>query len=214
MVDIRIVVEGGVLPHANVDAVTIANSEKLREAFHKLLSQSIDPDSFNLIIETGAGYINAAKTFKIYAEFDDKVSLLLDLDGPRPSIKNKREELEIEDLSDRVFFMIQAMEAWILSQPEKLIGYCDETYIRERADTDIIDTEKDILLIPPEEIVNPSEKLKVILGRYYSVMKGDVKKKKKYGKLKDASLLIKNLDIHKLIETFKDVESLILHIKN
>lgn len=34
MVTIRIVVEGGVLPNANKGAATIANSERLREAFH------------------------------------------------------------------------------------------------------------------------------------------------------------------------------------
>lgn len=43
-------------------------------------------------------------------------------------------------------------------------------------------------------------------------MKGNVKKKKKYGKLKDAPLLIENLDICKLIETFDDVKSLKSHI--
>lgn len=63
MVDIRIVVEGGVLPHASISAATMDGSEKLREAFHKLLSRVVSPDKFNLIVETGAGYKNAAKSF-------------------------------------------------------------------------------------------------------------------------------------------------------
>jgi hypothetical protein len=214
MVDIRIIIEGGVLPHSNVDAATMVNSERLREAFHKLLSQVIDPELFNLIIEVGAGYKNAAKTFKIYAGYDDKVSLLIDLDGPRPSIKEKLEELEIEDISERVYFMIQAMESWILSQPKKLIRYCDETYIRGKVGIDIIDTERGIFSIHPEEIVKPYEKLKIILGRYYSVKKGSVEKKKKYGKLKDAPLLIGNLDIEELMSIFTDVKSLVFYINS
>jgi hypothetical protein len=35
MVDIRIVVEGGIIPHSNDSAMTINNSEKLRESFYK-----------------------------------------------------------------------------------------------------------------------------------------------------------------------------------
>jgi len=50
MVEIRIVLEGGILPNLNNSAATVNNSEKLREAFHKLLSNVINPAAFNLIV--------------------------------------------------------------------------------------------------------------------------------------------------------------------
>ena len=65
----------------------------------------------------------------------------------------------------------------------------------------------------PDQIKKPSDKLKVILSRYYSEMKGRTKKKKKYGKLKDAPLLIGYLDMSRLIETFEDPKLLKEHIE-
>lgn len=118
MVDIKIVIEGGVLPNDNISAATFNNSEKLREAFHKLLCRVVKPEKFNLIIEIGASYKNAAKSFKKHALIDNDISLLIDLDGTTPSKDERLNELEINEFRNRVFFMIQEMEAWILSQPE------------------------------------------------------------------------------------------------
>jgi len=44
-------------------------------------------------------------------------------------------------------------------------------------------------------------------------MKGNIKKKKKYGKLKDAPLFIEHLDMSSLIETFEDPKLLKEHIE-
>lgn len=213
MVEIRIVIEGGVLPNINVSAATIDNSEKLREAFHKLLSKVIKPDKFNLIVEIGAGERNAAKSFKKYALIDNKTSLLIDLDGAKTLKDQRLNELEINEFVDRVFFMIQEMEAWILSQPDVIVKCYKDRYIRKKLNITIEQIEYELLQIHPEEIVKPADKLKVFLGKYYSEMKVNVKKKKKYGKLKDAPLLIENLDICKLIETFEDVRLLKNHIE-
>lgn len=212
MVELRIVIEGGVLSNVNISASTINNSEKLREGFHKLLSKMVNPDKFNLVVEIGAGEKNAAKSFKQYANLDDNVSLVIDLDRSKSLRIQKLEYLEVEEFEKRVFFMVQEMEAWIISQPDVIEECFNARYIREKVDFKIENDE--LFLIHPEAVSKPSEKLKVFLGRYYSEMKGNIKKKKKYGKLKDAPLLIENLDIHKLIATFDDIRLLKTHIEN
>lgn len=213
MVDIRIVIEGGVLPNPNTSASTFDNSEKLREAFHKLLSRVVKPEQFNLIVETGAGYKNAAKSFKKYALNDNKTSLLIDLDKAKSLKEQRLDELDINEFASRVFFMIQEMEAWILSQPDVIVKCYKDRYIRKRPKVNFEQTEPQLFQVHPEEISNPADKLKVLLGKYYSEMKKNCKKNKKYGKLKDAPLLIENLDIYKLIDTFDDMKSLMNHFE-
>lgn len=214
MVEIRIVIEGGILPHMNIAAATINNSERLRESFHKLLSKAFNPDTFNLIVEVGAGYKNAAKSFKDYAQNDSKTLLLIDLDGAKSTKQTRLTELEIEVFSNRVFFMIQEMEAWILSQPESIEACYNPRFIREKSEIKIRDAESKLFKDHPEEFINPTRILETILGRYYSEKKSNVKKKKKYGKLKDAPLLIEYLNINQLIETFEDLKSLREYIIN
>lgn len=208
MVDIRIVIEGGVLPNENISAATIDNSEKLREAFHKLLSRVVNPETFNLVIEVGAGYKNAARSFRKYALLSDNSSLLIDLDGAKPTKEKRLNELGINEFSNQVFFMVQEMEAWILSQPEVIEKCYKDRFIRENPTVNMVQTELELFSRHPEALVKPGDKLRILIGRYFSEMKGNVKKKKKYGKLKDAPLLIENLDIFKLIETFEDVRRL------
>ena len=213
MVEIRIVFEGGILPNLNASAATINNSEKLREAFHKLLSNVVNPDAFNLIVEIGAGYKNAANAFKKYALIDTNTSLLIDLDGSK-SIKQQRlKELEIEGSANCVFFMVQEMEAWILSQPDIIEKCYNERFMRAKAGVSLKELEPDLFTGHPDQIKKPSAKLKVLLSRYYSEMKGRTKKKKKYGKLKDAPFLIEHLDMSRLIETFEDPKLLKEHIE-
>ena len=213
MVEIRIVIEGGIVPHENDSVMTVNNSEKLRESFHKLLSQIFNPGSFNLIIEMKGGIGKAVNSFKEYAKKDNKISLLIDLDGDKSTKAQKIINLHVEDFSKTVFFMVQEMEAWILSQPEVIEKCYKDRYIRKKPNIDIVKEEHKLFKVHPEEIHKPSEKLEVILGRYYDEMKGNARKKKKYGKLKDAPLLIGNLDIYKLIETFEDLKLLKEHFE-
>lgn len=205
MVTIRIVIEGGVLPNDSTDAQTFNNSEKLRESFYKLLTQIISPEIFNLEIEMGAGEKNACLMFKKHIK-KNSCSLLIDLDG---SIDKKAERLlnlEIDEYSDFVFFMIQEMEAWILSQPNA-IEKGMSLFNREKPEQSI--TDDPIFNQNPIDIVHPSKKLNTILSRYFSFTKRDEKKKKKYGKLKDSPLFIKNLDITQLTDTFEDAKRLV-----
>lgn len=102
------------------------------------------------------------------------------------------------------------MEAWILSQPDK-IEQClaristKETIIRLSADETICDKN-------PETIVHPDNVLDTLLQRHFYILKAGKKKKLKYGKLKLAPSLIENLDIDVLKETFEDVKGLLMKV--
>lgn len=135
------------------------------------------------------------------------------MDGAKTTKGQRLGELEMNEFAGRVFFMVQEMEAWILSQPGVIVKCYQNRYIREKPNINFEQAEYELFLVHPEEIINPAGKLRVLLGRYYSEMKVNLKKKKKYGKLKDAPLLIENLDICKLIETFEDMKSLKLHLE-
>ncbi|MBG0764934.1 MAG: DUF4276 family protein [Tissierellales bacterium] len=209
MVTVKIVVEGGIMPSSNIEAQTIANSERLRESFYKLLVQVIEPEYFNLQIEMGAGEKNACKIFKRTVN-ENHCSLLIDLDGGEEIRESRLSDLEINDYSEFVFFMIQQMEAWILSQPVS-IDKGMTFFTREKQEKVL--SEDPIFSYLPYEISQPASKLNTILSRYYSFQKRGVKKKKKYGKLKDAPLFIENLDAKELAETFEDVANLFRFIE-
>jgi hypothetical protein len=71
-------------------------------------------------------------------------------------------ELELSNEKDQVFFMVQEMEAWMLSQPNKIEFFCLDTgLIRKREDERITDNQllKGKCL---EEIEKPSGKLNTI----------------------------------------------------
>lgn len=210
MVTVRIIIEGGAMPNSNTNAQTINNSEKLREAFHTLFSQIIDPEKFNLEIEMGAGEKNAVKIFKKHIE-NNKSCLLIDLDGLEESKEDKIQYLDIEDLTDFVFFMIQRMESWILSQPS-CIEKGMEMYNRKRVNEDF--SEYSVFQQDFVKINNPERELNTILSRYYFYKKREITKKCKYGKLKNSYRFIKNMSAEELISSFKDAKLLFEYINN
>ncbi len=208
MVNIKIIVEGGVLPNSNIDADTFNNSEKFRESFHIILSNIFPLDSFNLVIEPAAGYKQAIKSFKSEQQKDNCI-LLIDSDSPKTEKANKLHELTLTEYENHVFFMVQEMEAWILSQPKCII----KTYSKNLISIGTLEND-DVFKLIPEEIPNPTYWLGVILSRYYRYEKNGTKKKKKYGKLKDGPLLLANLSMVELINTFEDVRRLNTYLKN
>ena len=205
MVDIIIYIKGGVLPHDNIAAQTIDNSTQLRESFYMLFSQLIDDVYwFNIIL--GAGYKNTVNFFKSAHSVNNKF-LLIDLEKPKSQKSEKLKELDLENLNT-VFFMVQEMEAWILSQPEKIDEYYSLKYKRKKLG-DSIKNDKRLQSKHPEEICKPSSVLNIILKKYFSVEKRGKIKKKTYGKLKDAPELLSLLDAKVLKETFSDLSELI-----
>ena len=124
MVNLNIIVEGGTLD-PNVSDDTFNNVEALRESLNKLFSRLLKRDDISVRVDIGAGYRNAARMFVkhaanhyLYVDSDDvDTDKWFDkLDNPDP---NKAIVIPA-DAKDKVFFMIQEMEAWFLKQPECL----------------------------------------------------------------------------------------------
>lgn len=218
MVTITIYLEGGVLPSLNDAAQTTNNSTRLREGFSKLLRQIFSEADYNLEIKPSGGYKSAAKRFKELREDEKETVLLIDLDAPKNEKPKKLEELDLEDYVKEVFFMIQEMEAWILSQPDKIEAFAQkEQFIikneAKRIEDNSLIKGKDI-----ENIKKPSGRLNTIFEQHFQVKKqrrGKESKAKKrgYGKLKDAPDLLELLDLSILRKSFEDVENLVLYIQ-
>lgn len=204
MVTIKIVIEGGVLPNPNIASQTINNSQVLRQSFHKLLIQIFKRKDFDLSIKVGGGVKSARNIFKKEVQ-NNHCSLLIDLDGKKETRTNRLTDLGIEEYSDFVFFMIQKMEAWILSQPNA-IEKGMLSFNREKQNIKL--SQDPIFKQPADEMVHPDRKLNTVLSKYYSYQKRGEKKKKKYGKLKDAPLFIEHLNATELKKTFEDVNNL------
>lgn len=215
-IEIQLFVEGGVLPNENVAAATTDNSNKLRESLHHLLSQLITPDKFDLIILPRSGYKQTAKDFKADLEKDSNSLLLLDLDAPKSQKNAKLSELALLDCAEKVFFMVQEMEAWMLSQPEIIEQFAaKEDY--KRKNTDKIISESSLLKGKNiEEINKPSDKLNTLFGQYFEVYekRRDKYKPASYGKLKDAPALLALLDFSKLLNDFEDVRLLKMKVES
>ncbi|MCF8372750.1 MAG: DUF4276 family protein [Bacteroidales bacterium] len=212
MVDVTIFIEGGVLPHDNVAVQTIDNSHRLRESFHQIFSQIIDPGSFNLNVQQGSGFQQTINFFKSRIKNNHKVFLLIDLDMPKSKKAEKIKYLNLEDQNGYVFFMVQEMEAWILSQPDKIDKYYSLKYTR-KGKTKKIEDDSQLVGKHPEDIHKPSRVLRALLKRYYSYQIRGKKKKKGYEKLKDGPDLLSRLDATKLASTFSDLKELASKVK-
>lgn len=211
MVNVSIFIEGGVLPNENVDVQTIDNSERLREGFYSIFSQMLSPNKFNVSIKLGSGNKQTVKFFisKIHKQPDS--ILLIDLDDFNSAKHNKLDELGLSNYEKNVFFMVQEMEAWIISQIDKVDLFFRDRFFRKKVDIQL-SSDRKIKNNHPEDIVKPSRVLKEIIGRYYSYYQNK-KRNKKYSKLKDGADLLSILDSNELQKTFNDFNNLIVRIE-
>ena len=203
MVNVSIFIEGGVLPNENVSVQTLDNSEKLRESFYSIFSQLLSPNKFNIRIKKGSSNKQTVRFFKKKIIEKKKSLLLIDLDGKKNEKNNRITDFDLTDYSENVFFMVQEMEAWIISQINKIDEHYKNRFIRKHEEIKLSEHEK-IRNKHPEEITKPSTVLKEILGKYFKT-KSNIKKK--YGKLKDGADLLSILDAGKLKDTFADFNS-------
>ena len=205
MVDVSILVEGGVHPHSNASADTFDNSEKLRESFQTLLSKGVQDDRIQIKIDTKGSYTSIIKI-----PLHSSQLALLDLDGDQSQRTVRLKEYQLDKHQDFVFFMIQAMESWILSQPDAIEKTFEEyTKILE----DSLAEFQALKDASPEDISNPSGVLNSLLQSYFEYEKAGKIKKLKYGKLKNSHLMIQQLDPEILEYQFEDFHYLLNKIK-
>lgn len=214
MVEVTVFLEGGVLPNPGISAETINNSGKLRFAFAKLFGQAFPANKLNLSVFMMGPDKQAAKAFENDRKRGLDVCLWVDMEGPA-----NQEVLRIQALgltkTQEVFFMIQKMEAWILSQPESIEKALEKRrdYIRKDQEKQL-ENDESLADKHPSQIYHPDTVLKTLMGRYYEVEKRGRRKKLKYGKLKDAPSFIANLDLKLLCHRFPEVNRFVQFIEN
>ncbi len=131
MVTITIFVEGGE-PSGNLSAMTVDNSLLFRENFHKLFSQTFGESGYNISVRPFGSVHQAKETLGFIQNKNIQAVLLIDLDAPKAEREKRLTYYKPFDTSN-LFFMIQEMEAWILSQPEVIEKYAeDEEFKRKR----------------------------------------------------------------------------------
>jgi hypothetical protein len=212
MVEICIFLEGAIVAHENDAAQTIDNSQRFRESFSRLFSTVFD-ENIKIIIDARGGFTRASRDFG-NAQTLPIPLLLIDLDAPEAHRSTKLDSLCNEfNLTNRradIYFMVQKMEAWILSQPEKIEIYF-ENY---KKSADLIKHDNNLLNKDVKTIYHPDNVLNTILGRYFQKERKGRITRLKYGKLKDAPGLIEFLDFQQLRICFSDVENLFQRISN
>ena len=105
----RLIIEGG----------SDKRNGSLRVAFYKLLSKEIQEDLIPKIL-MGNG---KNESIKKYFSSSEVASLLIDLDNEELFREKDISDNSLQDHRDYVFYMIQEMEAWFLSQPDLLNSY-------------------------------------------------------------------------------------------
>jgi hypothetical protein len=172
VVRVTIYIEGGSTNSSlNPEADTVDNSIFFRESFHKLLSQKLSNDQFDLSIQPIGSISQARQQLQSITAQKINGIILIDLDGPKNE-KEERLKANYNSLdTTKIFFMIQEMESWILSQPAQI----DECFakagcIRKRQRDNI---EDNTLLKNkhPEDIKAPSIVLNTILSQYFNIVK-------------------------------------------
>lgn len=204
MVEVTIFFEGGA-SEMNTNSEASNNTPALREAFNKLFNSGLSNQSVQIVTRP-IGSISNHKNISI----DKGNYLLVDLDAPKTE-KEKRLDDNYPSIKEQVHFMVQRMEAWILSQSEKVEEVLSLNYERNQQKPPLSQHEY-LAGKHPEEISEPDKKLHYILGQYFSDKSNGREKKLKYGKLKTSPSLIEALDIHELRTTFSDVDELLTKI--
>ena len=192
MVTIEIIIEGGLLPNVkliNTGDESIKNRReehlkalsdtlRLRQSFNKLFQSSSSNQRLKINCIAGGPDKQAAKSFRD----SDSSFLLIDMEGREAFRKKRLENIGLSEHpnQERIFFMIQKMEAWILSQPDK-IESCFNAY-RKTNEPLPIGEDETLKNIDPESISNPDRVLQTILKRYFEIRKRDRVRNFEYGK--------------------------------
>lgn len=167
----------------------------LRQGFTKLLEKRIGR-SLPKITLGGGKYQTIKKLLKNKLEAD-LVLLLVDLDKPE---EQREQDLKDNDLlanKENVFYMIQELESWFLSQPDVLDRFFGVDLNKKKVSDKL--TKKKIT-----EIDDPKRELK-------NATKGS--KRGEYHEIRHCVELLKLLDPTQLEDSFTDFKKLIERLK-
>lgn len=203
MVTVRLFFEGGAnMVTDNTNAMTMNNTARLRESFNTLLNSGVERERVR-IEATPAGSITT-----LVKKREDGALYLMDLDGPKTLKATRIKDNKLEDIQEDLFFMVQRMEAWILSQPDKI----EKCFAGRKSKSDAIANDNNLLDKHPEAILHPDRVLEVIFKKNFTQIKNGKEKKLEYGKLRHAPDLIELLEITPLRNTFEDVDKLLAKV--
>lgn len=169
-----------------IEGTTDDTNGNLREGFYKLLYQRLKDNMPRIRMGN-----NTRETIGKYKACQSNSYALIDLDDFEANKKTAMDKYEIND-SDQVFFMIQEMEAWFISQPDILDEYygfkISEKLIKKNA----------------KEFKCPDEYLQDLTKQC---------KKGRYHKVRHGVELLKKLDANKLQNYFSEFDTLIRKIE-
>jgi len=210
MVEITIIIEGGVVNTNAVDVLTVNNSLALRQSLHRIFSLLLNTE-VSIIVEIGGGYRNAAKKF---VGSRGKTYLYIDLDDAKANIsawftrmvtENQNQPIIVPDKKKAdVFFMIQEMEAWILKQPQAIERWSTFNAYQRLNEKESVESHSLIAGKDVEGIRKPSEKLRDIIKHFYK--DSNRNKKVQYGKLKNAPSLLDHIDVAQLVNNDSELQ--------
>jgi hypothetical protein len=155
----------------------------LRQGFDDLLKKELLGKMPRIILCNG---IN--QTIDKFLKADGVKFILIDLDGTVDTKADRLKEFKLPE--SQTFFMVQAMEAWFLSQPDMLAVYYKKAL--------------DIPKRPPQDIPQPDKVLRRLTA---------TTKKGEYHKVSHAVELLGKLVMPKLKKDFPDVKQLIEVLK-
>jgi hypothetical protein len=201
MVEVTLLVEGGLHPNSNDSAETFENSAKLRESLYKLLNNGLEvKENISLKIEMRGSY-KAVIDFK-KQPLSHHILALIDFDV----FQRGDESFDaIQGYREFIFFMVQAMESWILSQPDAI----ERAFEPYKVDRQPIEENRHIKSVAPELISSPDKVLDTLLKEHFRQEKKGRVLPIKYKKLGNSHVLLEQLDIHRLKEQFIDVKNLL-----
>jgi len=160
----------------------------LRRGFYELLSKEIEENLIPRIIMGDS----KKESIRKFLTIRDSSSLLIDLDKDKSFRDEDISYNNLQVYKDKVFYMIQEMEAWFLSQTDILASYYP--------DIDWDDIRKKEI----SEIPRPANVLGVLTQK---------SKSRKYHKIKHAVELLPQLDTKKLATDFSDFQRLLNVLK-
>jgi len=165
-----------------IEGTSDTRNGNLREGFRKLLEQKIR--GVMPRISMGESKNQTINKFL----HTDHAKLLCDLDNPPEHIEADLHKYGLLNNRNNVFYMIQEMEAWFLSQPDALDKFFGE------------EISKRILKKKTELITEPDRELQNITRN---------SRKGKYHKVKHGAQLLQMLDAGRLYADFADFKRLI-----